>query len=95
MTPALCLVLMALGAEAGSGEAVAANSGEYVAGMAVGRVREQGLGDRPYLDGYRLAFTAFSRESSSRPGHAGSWYAEWKQSHQQEILEGGVEMSYP
>ncbi len=95
MNPALCLVLIALGAEVGSHKTDATSSGEYVAGIAAGRVWEQDLGGRPDLDGYRIAFTAFSQGSSSGPGHAGSWYVEWKESRQQEILEAGLELSYP
>jgi hypothetical protein len=70
-------------------------AGEYVSGIAAGRVWEQDTEDESDLDGYRIAFTSFSQGPDSEYGFAGSWYLERKESRHQEILEGGVELSYP
>lgn len=95
MSPALLMMLLATGPDPGVEEPSPTVHAEYVSGLAVGLVREQDLEGAPDLDGVRVSFVAFSRGRSSKYGFVGSWYAEWKESPRQEILEGGLEIAIP
>lgn len=91
----LFLLLVALGAQPDLATPAIPSSGGYVAGAVVGRLWEQDLGGGADLDGYRLGFVAISREANTRYGHVGSYYVEWKRGGRQEIVEGGLELTFP
>ncbi len=93
MNPALLLLILAAGS--GVQSPGVAPAGEYESGIAAGWVREQDPGAGRDLEGVHLGFVAFSRGKESSWGFVGSWYAEWKESRDQEVVEMGVDVSVP
>lgn len=92
---ALFFLLLAIGARGDAQPRGGVGGGEYVSGLAVGRVWEHDPGGAADLEGFRLGFVAISREPSARYGHAGSYYVEWKSNGQQRAFEGGLEVAFP
>lgn len=70
-----------------------AADGEYVAGLTFGAVHDEDPGASLDLDGARVAFTAISR--GAKHAFVGEFYAEWKQSRRQEVVEAGAAMTFP